>query len=144
MRRYKAVGANAVDDTGTLDTVEFINVSKNDVLAWPNQVHREYPSTVNDRMENTIKPFVLKAVEITSALINVFNDKLGLPKGTLASLHKVDEISGCEARCIRNPPGSGTAENAKTAIGSHTDFGSLVSSQTLRVFAPPWLITSTS
>ncbi|KAF7796857.1 hypothetical protein EIP86_008041 [Pleurotus ostreatoroseus] len=122
---YKAVGANAVDDKGTLDTVEFINVSKNDVLAWPNKIHREYPSTVNARMENTIKPFVLKATEVTSTLIDVFNDKLGLPKGTLASLHKVDEISACEARCIRNPPSSGTEENAKTAIGSHTDFGSL-------------------
>ena len=40
-RRYKAAGANAVDETGALDTVEFINVAKDDALAWPSKVHRE-------------------------------------------------------------------------------------------------------
>ena len=69
--RYKAAGANAVDETGALDTVEFINVAKDDALAWPNKVHREYPSTVNARMENTIKPFVQKSVDINTTLIEI-------------------------------------------------------------------------
>ena len=126
--RYKAAGANAVDESGTRDTVEFINVSKDDALAWPDKVHREYPSTVRARMENTIKPFVQKSFDINMTLIGVLNDKLGLPSGTLANLHKANEPSGCQARCIKNPPHSGAsaADNSKTAIGAHTDFGSLV------------------
>ena len=125
---YKAAGANATDETGALDTVEFINVAKDDALAWPQQVHRDYPRTVNDHMEPTIRPFVAKSLEVNSTLIDVFNDMLGLPKGTLAEKHKTSEPSGSEARCIKNPPRSGVAGEAslKTAIGAHTDFGSLV------------------
>ena len=127
-RSYKAAGANAVDETGTRDTIEFINIAKDDVLAWPQKVHRDYPSTVNEHMEPTIRPFVAKSLEVNSTLIDVFNDMLGLPKGTLAEKHKTSEPSGSEARCIKNPPRSGFAGEAslKTAIGAHTDFGSLV------------------
>lgn len=114
-----------MDAAGTKDTVEFLNVSKNDALAWPAKIHRDYPSTVNARMESTIKPFVQKSVDITSSIINIFNDRLGLPKGALAQRHLVNEPSGCEARCIKNPPSRGSAPN-KQALGAHTDFGSLV------------------
>lgn len=116
-----------MDETGALDTVEFINVSKDDALAWPNKVHREYPSTVNARMENTIKPFVQKSLAINNLFIDIFNDKLGLPKGTLASKHQMFDPSGSEARCIKNPPRPDGVDDGKTALGAHTDFGSLVS-----------------
>ncbi|KAJ3552762.1 hypothetical protein NM688_g3980 [Phlebia brevispora] len=122
---YKAMGATAVDETGTLDTVELINVAKDDALAWPNKVHRDYPSTVNARMESTITPFVQKSVEISGLLIDVLNDKLGLPQGTLASKHKLYDPSGGEARVIRNAPRPGGADDVKMSIGAHTDFGSL-------------------
>ncbi|KAJ3552763.1 hypothetical protein NM688_g3981 [Phlebia brevispora] len=122
---YKAAGASAVDEQGTLDTVELINVAKDDALAWPNKVHRDYPSTVNARMENTIKPFVQKSVEVNGLIIDILNDKLSLPKGTLASKHRLLESSGSEARAIKNPPRPGGVDDAKTALGAHTDFGSL-------------------
>jgi len=122
---YKKAGANAIDATGTLDTVEFINVSKDDALAYPQVIYRTYPSTVNARMENTIAPFARKGLEVTYVVLNIFNDKLGLPKGTLESLHDMEEHSGSETRCIRNPPVQ-IKEAAKIpAIGAHTDFGSL-------------------
>ncbi|KAG1800459.1 uncharacterized protein HD556DRAFT_1343976 [Suillus plorans] len=122
---YKKAGANAIDATGTLDTVEFINVSKDDALAYPQVIHRTYPSTVNARMENTIAPFTRKGLEVSYVVLNIFNDKLGLPKGTLESLHDLEEYSGSETRCIRNPPVQ-IKEAAKIpAIGAHTDFGSL-------------------
>jgi len=108
-----------------LDTVEFINVSKDDALAYPQVVHRSYPSTVNARMENTIAPFVRKALEVNYAVLNIFNEKLGLPQGTLERLHEMEEHSGSEARCIRNPPQVKIAAE-RPAIGAHTDFGSLV------------------
>lgn len=123
---YKAAGANATDETGALDTVEFINVAKDDALAWPGRVHREYPSTVNARMESTIKPFVQKSLEVNYVLLDVLSDRLGLPKGTLAKRHPLEEPSGSEARCIKNPPKPDGISETQAAIGAHTDFGSLV------------------
>ncbi|KAF8890133.1 hypothetical protein BD779DRAFT_1518485 [Infundibulicybe gibba] len=120
---YKAAGANAVDATGQKDSVEFINVAKDDALAWPKQARRAYPSAVNARMESTIAPFVRKSLEVNMTLLNVFNDKLGLPAGTLAKKHPMEEFSGSEARCIRSPPNPHIGQ--KQTLGSHTDFGSL-------------------
>ncbi|KAH8082843.1 Clavaminate synthase-like protein [Cristinia sonorae] len=97
---YKAAGANATDATGDKDTVEFINIAQDDVLAYPQFVHRTYPSTVNARMESTIIPFVKKSVATSP--------------------------SGSEARCIKNPPKpEPSTGEIKVAIGAHTDFGSL-------------------
>ena len=121
---YKALGANATDENGSLDNVEFINVAKDDVLAWPRRVRRDYPSTVYSRMESTIVPFVRKSLAINRTFLDVFNARLGLPEGALASRHSVEEYSGSEARCIRSPPKPKDA--FPTAIGAHSDFGSLV------------------
>jgi hypothetical protein len=126
--RYKAAGACAVDESGEPDTIEFINVSKNDALAWPGKVHRDYPSTVNARMESTIKPFVQKSVDINMTILEVFNDRLGLPKGTLASKHQMYAPSGCESRVIKNPARKDSTVPPSQAIGAHSDFGSLVCS----------------
>ncbi|KAF4611479.1 hypothetical protein D9613_004584 [Agrocybe pediades] len=119
---YKAAGANAVDATGELDTVEFLNVAKDDALAWPKQARRAYPPTANARMESIIIPFVKKSLEVNYAILDVFNDKLGLAPGTLRKFHSEEEFSGSETRLIKNPP---THNTTKQAIGSHTDFGSL-------------------
>ena len=115
-----------MDDKGTKDITEFLNISKDDALAWPTPYHRTYPSTVNARMESTIRPFIEKSLAINHFLIDVLNDKLGLPKGALADLHQVDKASGCTARCIKAPP-MVEREN-KTFLNPHTDFGSLVRS----------------
>ncbi|KAG6847380.1 hypothetical protein H0H93_008547 [Arthromyces matolae] len=85
---YKAAGANAVDATGRLDTVEFINIAKDDAFAWPKQARRAYPSTVNERMDSTIVPFVKKSLEINNTILDVLNDKLGLPFGTFLAMHE--------------------------------------------------------
>ncbi|KAI8990726.1 Clavaminate synthase-like protein [Trametes punicea] len=120
---YKAAGVQFMDDRGTRDVTEFLNVSRDDALTWPIPSHRTYPSTVNECMESVIKPFVQKSLTINHLLIDVLNDKLGLPRGTLAGLHKVDEPSGCVARCIKAHPNM-DREN-KTFLNPHTDFGSL-------------------
>jgi hypothetical protein len=122
-RRYKAAGANAVDATGELDTVEFLNVAKDDALAWPKQARRAYPRTVNARMASTIVPFVRKSLEVNNTILEIFNDKLGLPVGSLLERYLMEEFSGSETRITKNGP---TTNTTKVAIGSHTDFGSLV------------------
>ena len=123
---YKASGANAVDEFGNLDTVEFINVSQDDALAWPETVHRTYPRTVNERMDNTIVPFVKKSRAINVVFLKILEKKLELPEGELLKKHSEEEPSGSETRCIKSPPG----DKNQTAIGAHTDFGSLVSATT--------------
>ncbi|KAG2739373.1 Clavaminate synthase-like protein [Suillus brevipes Sb2] len=122
---YKKAGANAVDAAGNLDSVEFINVSKDDALAYPQVVHRTYPSTVNARMETTIAPFVRKSLEVTYVTLDIFNNKLGLPKGTLERLHDMEEHSGSETRCIRSSPTQAKEAMKNPTLGAHTDFGSL-------------------
>ncbi|OBZ65453.1 hypothetical protein A0H81_14575 [Grifola frondosa] len=122
---YRASGVRAVDEKSTNDTTEFINVSKDDALAWPKQAHRSYPSTVNARMESTVIPFVQKALAINQLLIDVLNDRLGLPKGALAKLHKAEEHSGCVARAIKAIPVSSSVSEGKLHLSAHTDFGSL-------------------
>jgi isopenicillin N synthase-like dioxygenase len=120
---YKASGANAVDASGKLDCAEFINVAKDDALAWPQQARRAYPSTVNARMESTISPFVRKSLEVNNTLLQAFESKLGFPAGTLMERHKMEEFSGSETRVIRTPP---CPADKGQLIGSHSDFGSLV------------------
>ena len=127
--RYKAAGTNAVDEKGTLDSTEFINVSKDDALAFPSVVHRTYPSPVVARMYSTIRPFVEKSVEVNNTLINALNARLGLPEGTLARLHDPEEHSRCVARVIRAPPKWGPIDEEKAYLSAHTDFGSLVCPQ---------------
>ncbi|KAJ8594553.1 Clavaminate synthase-like protein [Rhizopogon salebrosus TDB-379] len=123
---YKKVGAQATDATGkSVDSVEFFNVSKDDALAYPQVVHITYPSTVNARMEDTIAPFVRKALDVTFVVLKLFDDKLGLPEGTLESLHAMEDLSGCEARCIRSLPPLGNATAERPTLASHTDFGTL-------------------
>ena len=124
--RYKFAGANATDASGALDSVEFINVSKDDALAFPAMVHRRYPPTVEERMEGAVRPFVRKSMEVNQTLMNVLNDRLKLPSGCLAKLHTPEEHSGSEARCIKKTPTSTSESPDRAAIGAHTDFGSLV------------------
>lgn len=119
---YKASGANAVDATGQLDTVEFMNVAKDDAFAWPEIARRGYPKPVNDHMVSTVIPFVRKSLALNNTILEVFNERLGLPPGELLRRHELDEFSGSEARIIKNPA---TNDCNRQAIGNHTDFGSL-------------------
>ncbi|KAK0467576.1 hypothetical protein IW261DRAFT_1553855 [Armillaria novae-zelandiae] len=120
---YKAAGSGIVDASAEQgDTMEFINVSKDDALAYPNVVHRTYPSTVNARMDSTITPFVTKSVQVNNTILEVLNDKLELPRGTLTELHSKDEHSGSEARVTKSLAGHAPD---RLALGAHTDFGSL-------------------
>ena len=139
--RYKAAGVQYMDERGTRDVTEFVNIAKDDALAWPTPARRTYPSTVHARMDSTVKPFVEKSLAINNVLIDVLNDKLGLPKGTLAELHKPEAFSGCTARVIRAPPHVGPDE--KLFLTAHTDFGSLVS-KVLEAIRSPCLTASIS
>lgn len=89
-------------------------------------MHRTYPSTVNARMENTIRPFTQKSMEVNLTLIDVLNDKLGLPQGELVKRHINQAVKGGESRCTKSPKHQVISEES-AVLGAHTDFGSLVS-----------------
>jgi len=120
---YKALGANAVDERGNVDGSEYINVAQDDILAWPKVIHRTYPRTVNDRMENTIQPFVRKSKEINTVLLRILEKKLGLPEGEFVKRHLEEETSGSETRCIKSAPVGPDGEGR--FLAPHTDFGSV-------------------
>ncbi|GAA5852360.1 hypothetical protein JCM9279_001174 [Rhodotorula babjevae] len=128
---YKRAGSTNVDAKGNVDTVHFINVAKDDALAYPEVRQRTYPRTVVERMD-TVTAFVRKSDEVLQTLMAALEPRLGLPKGTLAALHKEGDISGSESRCILKPAegekgflaeGAGDDGNPAAAIGAHTDFG---------------------
>ncbi len=100
-----------------------INISKDDTLSYPDVAHVPYPEPVNARMESAVKPFVTACMEANNTILGIFNDKLGLPSGTLERFHSSEEHSVSEARLIKVPPSKDTES---IAVGSHTDFGSLV------------------
>lgn len=118
---YKAVGADR-DEYGQLDTVEFINVAKDDALAWPKIVHRDYPSTVTDRM-SSIKKFIEESNAVLRFLLDILSEYLELPAQILRERHDFEKLSGCQCRVTRNSPKSITGD--KVSLGAHTDFGSL-------------------
>ncbi|BGP38549.1 hypothetical protein JCM10449v2_002484 [Rhodotorula kratochvilovae] len=130
---YKKAGLNNVDAKGNLDTVHFINVAKDDALAYPEVRQRTYPRTVVERMD-TVTGFVRTSDNVLQTLLAVLEPRIGLPAGTLAALHKEGDISGSESRCILKPAegdkgylpeGKGDDGNPAAAIGAHTDFGVL-------------------
>ena len=103
-----------------------MNVSKDDVLAFTNVVHRTYPAPTTAAIPGIVAPFVCKSLEINKTILRIFNEKLGLPDGTLDRLHSVEEHSGSEARVIKAPPMAGKVLADQAILGAHTDFGSLV------------------
>ncbi|KAL1740764.1 hypothetical protein HDZ31DRAFT_46855 [Schizophyllum fasciatum] len=122
---YKAAGANATDASGTRDTVEFINIAKDDALAFPRAARRTYPAPAARAMPTVVQPFVRKSVDVNSTLLGALGQRLGLPAGALQRRHADTEHSGSEARVIHSPPLTGEERAARKAIGAHTDFGSL-------------------
>ena len=56
-------------------------------------------------------------------VLQVLNHKLGLPEGTLSSLHRLQSKSADQMRFIKAPPQP--VNDRRVALGEHTDFGSV-------------------
>ncbi|KAF9014303.1 hypothetical protein BDQ17DRAFT_1386729 [Cyathus striatus] len=121
---YKEAGSTYVDLKGSKDMAEFISIAKDDALSFPEVQHQRYPEPISTHMESVVKPFVSECDEISKTLIEVFNECLDLPDGSLGRLHSIKGPSISEARCIKVPVIS-EADGDKIALGAHTDFGSL-------------------
>ncbi|BGP14511.1 hypothetical protein JCM10213_000385 [Rhodosporidiobolus nylandii] len=127
---YKRAGSTNVDAKGNVDTVQFINVAKDDALAYPTVKQRTYPKTVNENIQ-TIQSFIRSSDDVLQKLMEALEPRIGLPKGTLAALHKEGDISGSESRVILKPAegergylqeGVGEDGNPAAAIGFVASF----------------------
>ncbi|EMD39821.1 hypothetical protein CERSUDRAFT_46315 [Gelatoporia subvermispora B] len=125
MAGYKSPGANTIDDKGTRDVHEYINITKDDILAWPDVVHGSYPEPVNVHMDSAIRPFAQKAIEVNITILNVLNEKSALPDGTLAKLHRPEMHNQDVVKFINVKPSSLHAFEDSPYVLPHSDYGSL-------------------
>jgi len=118
---YKRVGATNADISGTPDTAEFFNCSKNDMIVPDAQMSRPWPPVILEH-----KPLFARysrAAHATGLLImDVLANKLGIDREEIRRRHVLEDQSGDHIRFTRGPPRK-TAEMPEVQTPSHTDFG---------------------
>ncbi|KAK0787567.1 hypothetical protein LTR02_007688 [Friedmanniomyces endolithicus] len=120
---YKGLGQGVVDAKGTRDANEFYNVSKDDVsgigerLPAPEVLQKE-------SNRQLLAGFCRMSHAVVAVILGVLNEKLGLPEGRLAELHRLEVASGDQVRWVRSPP-QPTTDAYTMSLGEHTDFGSV-------------------
>ncbi|KAJ5402010.1 uncharacterized protein N7487_007906 [Penicillium crustosum] len=82
---YKAQGAAVVDKQGNLDRNEFYNVSKDDIIGISDPLPA--PETLH-RSRAQLGSFMHGSHAIVTLILDILNDQLALPKGTLSNLHR--------------------------------------------------------
>ncbi|CED84981.1 Iron/ascorbate family oxidoreductases [Phaffia rhodozyma] len=119
---YKAIGYDNVDENGSVDTNEQFNISRDDMLSFPDHPSICYPKPVTDNID-VCREFTTSARNVALSILSKLEIHLQLPPGTLEAFHKEGEgySSPTKARVIRNPP----QEVDRLALGSHTDFGTI-------------------
>jgi isopenicillin N synthase-like dioxygenase len=70
-----------------------------------------------------VTSFIHHSHSLVTLILDILNDRLGLARGTLTSLHRLDAISGDQVRFIKAPPQP--KDDKRIALGEHTDFGSV-------------------
>ncbi|KAL8290484.1 hypothetical protein RQP46_002742 [Phenoliferia psychrophenolica] len=129
---YKKAGGTNTDAAGNLDSVQFWNISTDDIRAFPEEKHRSYAPIVGRHMADPLHPFVKQNDIVCRTILGAFEPFLGLEAGTLMKLHENPAcLCESEVRIIfKGAPKSGAfaapvGADGKTlaAIGSHTDIG---------------------
>ncbi|KAF9230268.1 hypothetical protein BU15DRAFT_69340, partial [Melanogaster broomeanus] len=111
---YKKAGSGAIDASGQPDAIEFITVAKDDALAFPRVALRTYPAPTTAAIPTAV-PHSSARPSFNYTVLRIFNEKLGLPEGTMDRFHDLEEYSGSEARVLRSPPLPGK----QSRIGRH-------------------------
>jgi len=120
---YKMVGATNADKSGTPDTAEFFNISKNDMIVEDSKMTRQWPEVVLQHKPLYAK--YCKAAHSTGMLImDMLADKLGIDREEIRQRHRIEEMAGDHIRMTRGPPRK-TAEMPEIQTPSHTDFGTI-------------------
>jgi isopenicillin N synthase-like dioxygenase len=118
---YKGMGAEVIDGKGTLDRNEIYNIPKDDILGIAEPVPS--PELIASKRE-LLKTYVNQNNDVIQLLFNSLTSSMELPStSSFASRHRLLEPSGCHVRFIHTPPQE--LNHRGTALGEHTDFGSL-------------------
>ena len=81
--------------------VQFWNISTDDIRAFPKVAHRPYAPIVNAGMRDPLLPFVVQNDRVCRVILGALDTFLGLPVGTLRSLHEApDSLCESEVRII--------------------------------------------
>ncbi|KAF2171909.1 hypothetical protein M409DRAFT_63449 [Zasmidium cellare ATCC 36951] len=119
---YKGYGA-FVDRGGNKDRNEFWNISKDDILGIRKEPLPNPEVLMRGESRGLVKRYMLGSHALVSLILGVLNRRLGLPEGTLPSLHDLHTISGDQVRWVRSPPQP--PSDRRSALGEHTDYGSV-------------------
>jgi isopenicillin N synthase-like dioxygenase len=116
---YSSVGKTKTE-SGLPDRFESYSVSSDDMFgnvpAGPN------PKPVEENRA-AIKSYIGNAFHVGELIMNQLDEHLRLPKGTLASLQRLDRESGSTLRMLRYPPQP--EGDRRTAFLGHTDIGTI-------------------
>ncbi|TKA71604.1 hypothetical protein B0A49_10173 [Cryomyces minteri] len=117
---YKGYGDGVIDKEGTKDRNEFYNTSKDDIL---NQTDPLPAPQLLQPHRPLFSSFIHHSHAIVTLVLSILNTQLGLPARTLQSKHRLSAVSGDQVRFVKAP--AQPAEDRQTALGEHTDFGSV-------------------
>lgn len=97
-----------------------MQVSKDDILG----ISPPLPAPeILQKNRRKLESFMRQSHAIVTLILDLLNEALGLPPSTLSNLHRFTSISGDQVRFVKAPPQP--ADDRRTALGEHTDFGSI-------------------
>jgi isopenicillin N synthase-like dioxygenase len=119
---YKAVGSTYADRKGTPDTIEFWNISKDEILL---QDKSNFPQPILEA-KSIVKNHMIKSHEIVLVLLRILSVNLGLDSQTLPDLHRLMQPSGDQLRLTKSTMHPIQNQSSPdVALVAHTDFGSI-------------------
>lgn len=124
---YKYAGAGRVDMKGTLDTAEFFNCSKDEILETPGRIPIDLPSLLKEPSSRSLIGGYQKTChKVGLELLNIVGTQLGVPPDVFSNKHRITETSGDHVRLTRGPPRKSTDTSlAEIQTPGHNDFGSI-------------------
>lgn len=119
---YKSVGSMVVDKKGCPDTIEFWNISKDEILQ---QDGATFPKVILDA-KDTVKNFMTTSHEIVLVILEILSISLGLDSQALPNLHRLMQSSGDQLRLTKSTMYPIQQQDSPdVSLGAHTDFGSI-------------------
>lgn len=116
---YKSAGSMYTDRKGTPDTVEFWNISKDDIFV---QGGTKSPKVILDA-KDSVMDYMSKSHKIVLAILETLSTNLGLDSQALPNLHRLVQPSGDQLRFTKST--IYPIQKECVALGAHTDFGSI-------------------
>lgn len=119
---YKSIGSMFVDKNGTPDSVEFWNISKDEIL----RDESKFPTIILDAKDD-VKSFMIKSHEMVSVILEILSTNLGLNSNVLPNLHRLTASSGDQIRLTKTTMHPSEKQHSPdvSLLGAHTDFGSI-------------------